>query len=126
MKRVFIRIGIFYIAGVFAAGLIVGSTDPGLLQPPGNITQSNGTVQHTVNASPFVIGMRNAGIKRSVTSVVNAAPACLAKLNTHTGTSIPAVLFTAAFGLLAFMDFKNETFQSVPCAAYWTVVEFGS
>lgn len=159
MKRVFIRIGIFYIAGVFAAGLIVGSTDPGLLQPPGNITQSNSTVQHTVNASPFVIGMRNAGIKRSVISVVNAgvlssavsagnsfmfsasrilyglalrgqAPACLAKLNTRTGTSIPAVLFTAAFGLLAFMDFKNETFQwfynmaAVGQLITWSVINF--
>ncbi|KAI6130186.1 general amino acid permease 1 [Pisolithus croceorrhizus] len=129
MKKVFVRICVFYLAGIFVAGLIVPSNDPQLLQPPGNITHSSGTTQRIVNASPFVIGMQNSGFGTSVVSIINAgvlssaisagnsflfsasrilyglslrgqAPAFLAKLNTRTGTSIPSILFTVG-GLFA-------------------------
>ncbi|KAI6116793.1 general APC amino acid permease, partial [Pisolithus croceorrhizus] len=146
MKKVFVRICVFYIAGIFVAGLIVPSNDPQLLQ-------------RTVNASPFVIGMQNSGFGTPVVSIINAgvlssaisagnsflfsasrilyglalrgqAPACLAKLNTRTGTSIPAVLFTSAFGFLAFLNIKNETFQwfynmaAVGQLITWSVINF--
>ncbi|KAI6097676.1 general APC amino acid permease [Pisolithus croceorrhizus] len=159
MKRVFVRICVFYLAGIFVAGLIVPSNDPQLLQPPGNITHVNSTTEKSVNASPFVIGMRNSGFGNPVVSIINAgvlssaisagnsfmfsasrilyglalrgqAPACLAKLNTRTGTSIPAVLFTSAFGFLAFLNFKNETFQwfynmaAVGQLITWSVINF--
>ncbi|KAI6023832.1 hypothetical protein PISMIDRAFT_10612 [Pisolithus microcarpus 441] len=159
MKRVSVRICVFYITGIFVAGLVVPSNDPQLLQPAGNITHSNGTIERTVNASPFVIGMQNSGFGTSVVSIINAgvlssaisagnsflfsgsrilyglalrgqAPACLAKLNTRTGTSIPAVLFTSAFGFLAFLDIKNETFQwfynmaAVGQLITWSVINF--
>lgn len=160
MRKVIIRICVFYIAGVFVAGLIVPSNDPQLLQPPGNITHSNNTMsKQTINVSPFVIGMQNSGFGTSAISVITAgvlssaisagnsfmfsasrilyglalrgqAPACLAKLNTHTGTSIPAVLFTSAFGFLAFLNIDNETFQwfynmaAVGQLITWSVINF--
>ncbi|KAI6097679.1 general amino acid permease 1 [Pisolithus croceorrhizus] len=159
MKKVFVRICVFYLAGIFVAGLIVPSNDPQLLQPPGNITHSSGTTQRIVNASPFVIGMQNSGFGTSVVSIINAgvlssaisagnsflfsasrilyglslrgqAPAFLAKLNTRTGTSIPSILFTSAFGFLAFLSIKNETFQwfynvqAVGQLTTWSVINF--
>ncbi|KAI6116792.1 general APC amino acid permease [Pisolithus croceorrhizus] len=175
MKKVFVRICVFYLAGIFVAGLIVPSNDPQLLQPPGNITHSSGTTQRIVNASPFVIGIQNSGFGSeeytsilttkitiflaSVVSIINAgvlssaisagnsflfsasrilyglslrgqAPAFLAKLNTRTGTSIPSILFTSAFGFLAFLSIENETFQwfynvqAVGQLITWSVINF--
>ncbi|KAI5995601.1 amino acid permease/ SLC12A domain-containing protein [Pisolithus albus] len=159
MKQVFIRICVFYLAGVFVAGLIVPSDNSQLLQPPGNVTHSNSPKEVTINASPFVIGMQNSGFGTSVVSIINAgvlssaissgnsflfsgsrilyglarrgqAPAFLAKLNTRTGTSIPAVACTSAFGFLAFLNMKNETFQwfynmaAVGQLITWSVINF--
>ncbi|KIJ21076.1 hypothetical protein PAXINDRAFT_96022 [Paxillus involutus ATCC 200175] len=125
IRRSFYRIVIFYIVGIFIAGLIVPSDDPDLLAP------SDSTAR--VTESPFVIAMRHAGIK-TVAGVVNAglvtsafsagnsflfaasrvlealadrdqAPSIFKKK--YNGTPIPAILFTSAFGLLSFMSLRH-------------------
>lgn len=52
VRRVFYRICIFYILGIFVTGLIVPYNDPSLLQSTGNAAES-----------PYVIAMTRAGIK---------------------------------------------------------------
>ncbi|KAH8102603.1 amino acid permease [Cristinia sonorae] len=61
IKRVYIRILLFYIGGVIVIGLLVPYTDPDL-----GLTTSNAA------KSPFVIAIKNAGIK-GLPSVINAA-----------------------------------------------------
>ncbi|KAH6917201.1 amino acid transporter [Coprinopsis sp. MPI-PUGE-AT-0042] len=61
IKRVYIRILLFYILGTFVIGLICPANDPGLNLADG-----------TAASSPFVIAIRNAGIS-GLPSVVNAA-----------------------------------------------------
>ncbi|GJJ09744.1 hypothetical protein Clacol_003968 [Clathrus columnatus] len=60
IKRVYIRILLFYIGGTFIIGLLVPSNDPGL----------NLTVQDAA-ASPFVIAIKRSGIK-GLPSLINA------------------------------------------------------
>lgn len=60
IKRVYIRILLFYITGTFIIGLLVPSNEPDLAH--------NGTAL----GSPFVIAIRRAGIK-GLPSVINAA-----------------------------------------------------
>ncbi|KAL6410871.1 hypothetical protein AUP68_07303 [Ilyonectria robusta] len=59
-RRIFVRIGLFYVVTIFMVGLVVASTDEQLLGSTGNASQS-----------PFVIAARNAGIK-VVPSIINA------------------------------------------------------
>ncbi|KAK7694580.1 hypothetical protein QCA50_001766 [Cerrena zonata] len=61
IKRVYIRILLFYIGGVTIIGLLVPSSEPDL-----NITTSD------AGKSPFVIAIKHAGIK-GLPSVINAA-----------------------------------------------------
>ena len=61
IKRVYIRILLFYIGGVTIIGLLVPSNDPGL-----NLAAS------TAAKSPFVIAIKHAGID-GLPSVINAA-----------------------------------------------------
>ncbi|RPD63001.1 amino acid permease [Lentinus tigrinus ALCF2SS1-7] len=61
IKRVYIRILLFYIGGVIIIGLLVPSNHPDL-----NLTTSNAA------KSPFVIAIKTAGIK-GLPSVINAA-----------------------------------------------------
>ncbi|THH02885.1 hypothetical protein EW026_g33 [Hermanssonia centrifuga] len=61
IRRVYIRILLFYIGGVTIIGLLVPSNDPDL-----NLKASD------AGKSPFVIAIRHAGIK-SLPSVINAA-----------------------------------------------------
>jgi len=65
VRRVFYRILIFYILGIFVAGLIVPSTDNHLLSAS---LQSTGA---TAAQSPFVIAIKNANIK-VLPAIVNA------------------------------------------------------
>lgn len=60
IKRVYVRILLFYILGTFIIGLLVPSNDPDL------------DLNSTAAGSPFVIAIKNAGIK-GLPSVVNAA-----------------------------------------------------
>ncbi|GAA5834721.1 hypothetical protein JCM9279_007091 [Rhodotorula babjevae] len=119
IRRVFFRIIFFYIIGTFVIGLIVSPDDP-------NLTNGDG-----VNASPWVIAIKNAGIQ-GLPSVVNAAVllsafsagnsdlyassrtlyglACDGKAPaifrrcTKGGLPIYCVIITAAIGLLAYMN----------------------
>ena len=60
IKRVYIRILLFYIGGTFIIGLLVPSNDPGL-----NLNSGDAA------SSPFVIAIETAGIK-GLPSVINA------------------------------------------------------
>ncbi|KAF8585847.1 amino acid permease [Ramaria rubella] len=123
IRRVYIRILLFYIGGTLIIGLLVPSDDPGL----------NLLVQDAA-ASPFVIAIKRAGIK-GLPSVINA---CLLTSALSAGSSdlftasralyglslsgnapkifsftlkgglpLVAVLFSAAFGLLAYMGISE-------------------
>jgi len=123
IQRVWIRIGLFYLLGVAVIGLLVPSTDPGL-----NLKTSDAA------KSPFVIAIQHAGIK-GLPSVINAAiltsamsaassdvfsssraiyglaatgnaPRIFMRVSRH-GVPWVAVLFQAAFGLLAYMSLKE-------------------
>ncbi|TFY78490.1 hypothetical protein EWM64_g5522 [Hericium alpestre] len=61
IRRVYVRILLFYIGGVVVIGLLVPSNQPGLGLNSGN-----------AGGSPFVIAIQNAGIK-ALPSVINAA-----------------------------------------------------
>lgn len=60
IKKVYVRILLFYILGTFIIGVLVPSSDPDL------------GVESTAFSSPFVIAIRRAGIK-GLPSVINAA-----------------------------------------------------
>ncbi|KAI9567928.1 amino acid permease [Boletus coccyginus] len=61
IKRVYLRVLVFYIGGVFVIGLLVPSSDPLL-----DLNSNN------ASASPFVIAFNEAGI-RALPSIINAA-----------------------------------------------------
>ncbi|KAJ8598043.1 general amino acid permease 1 [Rhizopogon salebrosus TDB-379] len=127
IRRVFYRILIFYILGVFVAGLIVASDDPNLLTV-------NSEETGTSTQSPFVIAIRRAKIK-ALPSIVTAgiltsafsagnsllfcssrilyglairrqAPGILA-LCTKKGLPIAAVLCSSAFAFLSLMSISS-------------------
>jgi yeast amino acid transporter len=87
VKRVSWRIGLFYILGSLALGMIVSSDDPHLL----NAQQSSapGAAQ-----SPWVIGITNSGI-RVLPSIINAV------IFTSATSSANAFLYTGSRGLFA-------------------------
>jgi len=123
IKRVYIRILLFYIGGTFIIGLIVPSNDPGL-----NLTDKNAA------ASPFVIAIGHAGIK-ALPSIINAclltsawsaassdlytssralyglaltgeAPAIF-KRTTKSGLPLPAIVVCSLFATLAYMGISS-------------------
>ncbi|KAH8929967.1 amino acid permease [Atractiella rhizophila] len=61
IKRVYIRILLFYILGVFIIGLLCPSNDPALFTGSGN-----------ASSSPFVVGIKRAGVN-GLPGVINAA-----------------------------------------------------
>ncbi|TNY18711.1 amino acid permease [Rhodotorula diobovata] len=120
IRRISFRIGLFYIAGTFAIGLIVASNDPALARNDG-----------TALSSPFVVAIDRVGIN-ALPSIVNAAfltsatsaassglytasrclyglalndnaPPVFARLNRY-GLPYVAVLTGVVFGSLAFMS----------------------
>ncbi|KAM0755400.1 amino acid transporter [Meredithblackwellia eburnea MCA 4105] len=120
IRRVWIRICLFYLGGVFVIGLLVPSNDPRLALGTG-----------TAVSSPFVIAIQNAGIK-ALPSIINAclltsawsagssdmytssrslyglalngnAPRIFKKVNWY-GLPWVCVLVSAAFALLSFMS----------------------
>jgi Amino acid permease len=76
IKRVYIRILIFYIGGTAVIGLLVPSTDPGL-----NLKDKNAA------ASPFVIAIKHAGIRGLPSVRLFLQRPCLTKfsLDSRTG-----------------------------------------
>ncbi|KAF8474307.1 amino acid permease/ SLC12A domain-containing protein [Gautieria morchelliformis] len=125
IKRVYIRILLFYIGGTLVIGLLVPSNDPGL-----NLQSKNAA------ASPFVIAISRAGIK-GLPSVINAClltsawSAASSDLFTSSralyglalsgnapsfftytlksGLPVAAVSFSASFGFLAYMGIKTDS-----------------
>ncbi|KAF9232411.1 amino acid permease/ SLC12A domain-containing protein [Melanogaster broomeanus] len=120
VRRVFYRICIFYIVGIFITGLLVPSNDPSLLQSTGTAAQS-----------PYVIAMTRAGVK-TLPSIINAgvltsafsaansflfyssriiyglalrgqAPGFLSHC-TKNGLPIAAALFSSLFAFLSLMN----------------------
>jgi amino acid transporter len=127
IKRVYIRILLFYIGGTTVIGLLVPSNNPGLLTNTG-----------TAKSSPFVIAILTARIK-ALPSVINAclltaawsaassdlftssraiyglaasgnAPRIFLKTLSN-GLPIVAVLFNACFALLAYTGVKKGSSQ---------------
>jgi len=122
IRRVYIRILIFYIGSTFIIGLLVPSTEKRL-----NLSGSSA-------ASPFVIAIQNAGIK-GLPSLINAcfltsawsaassdlytssralyglavagnAPRIFLK-TLRNGLPLTSIIACSLFGLLAFMDVKD-------------------
>ncbi|MDR0570901.1 MAG: amino acid permease, partial [Clostridiales Family XIII bacterium] len=120
IKTVFIRIVLFYVGAIVVIGFILPYTDPNLLQ----------TGVENVSASPFTLIFKRAGfaaaasvmngvILTSVLSCANSgmyastrmlysmamegkAPKLFTRVNKQ-GIPVPALVLTAAFGLVAFM-----------------------
>jgi len=120
VRRVFYRILIFYMLGIFVTGLLVPYNDQDLLKKTGNAAQS-----------PFVIAMSRAGIKvlphiinggifTSAFSAGNSFLFCSSRILyglalrqqapryltycTKGGLPLAAVMTSAAFSLLSFMN----------------------
>ncbi|EMD33744.1 hypothetical protein CERSUDRAFT_117834 [Gelatoporia subvermispora B] len=123
IKRVYVRLILFYLCGVTVIGLLVPYTDPGL-----DLTDA------TAAASPFVIAINHAGIK-ILPSIINAclltsawsaansqlycssralyslalngnAPKIFLKVNKR-GLPWVSLIFCGAFGLLSYMDLDD-------------------
>jgi len=123
IKKVYIRILVFYLGGTFIIGILVPSNDPGLALNSGNAL-----------ASPFVIAIRRAGIP-ALPSIINAclltsawsaassdlftssraiyglaisgkAPKIFAR-TTKSGLPLIAIIFCALFGALAYMSLQS-------------------
>ncbi|BGO93492.1 hypothetical protein NBRC10512v2_005801 [Rhodotorula toruloides] len=111
IRRIIFRIGLFYVAGAFAIGLIVAANDPALSRHDG-----------TALSSPFVVlpSIINAALLTSATSAASSGlytasrclyglsvnsllPPAFARLNSY-GLPWVSVLTASAFGLLSFMS----------------------
>jgi amino acid transporter len=125
IKRVFFRLMVFYVLGIFIIGVLVAYDDPALLDDSG-----------TAAASPFVIAIRNAGIP-ALPSIVNAVVLIAAwsagnadlyaasrtfyalslegqvprvfRKCTKRGLPIWCVAITALFGFLAYLNVGSST-----------------
>lgn len=91
IKRVYVRILLFYIGGVTIIGLLVPSSDPGL-----GITTSD------AGKSPFVIAIRKAGIT-GLPSVINAA------LLTSAWSAASSDLYTSSRALCTLLYLHEGT-----------------
>ncbi|WWC70607.1 uncharacterized protein I206_104558 [Kwoniella pini CBS 10737] len=127
IKKVYIRILVFYLGGTFIIGILVPSNDKGLALNSG-----------TALASPFVIAIKRAGIP-ALPSIINAclltsawsaassdlftssraiyglaitrqAPKIFAR-TTKSGIPYVAISFCALFGALAYMSLQSTAGQ---------------
>jgi len=99
IKRVYIRILLFYIGGVIIIGLLVPSNDPGL-------NLSSGTAA----SSPFVIAIQRSGIK-SLPSIINA---CLLTSAWSAGSSDLYTSSRALYGLAAAGNAPRIFLKALP------------
>ena len=88
IKRVYIRILLFYIGGTLIIGLLVPSNDPHL-----NLKSTHGTA----GASPFVIAIERSGIK-ALPSIINAC------LLTSAWSAASSDLYTSSRALCKYPD----------------------
>ncbi|KAJ7282746.1 amino acid permease [Mycena rebaudengoi] len=91
IRRVYIRILLFYIGGVIIIGLLVPSNHPGLHLTP------DSTDKGTAAGSPFVIAIKTSGIK-ALPSLINA---CLLTSAWSAGSSDLYTSSRALYGLAA-------------------------
>ncbi|KAJ7667693.1 amino acid permease [Mycena polygramma] len=99
IKRVYIRILLFYIGGVIVIGLLVPSNDPGL-------NLANGTAA----SSPFVIAIKRSGIK-ALPSIINA---CLLTSAWSAGSSDLYTSSRALYGLAAAGNAPRIFLKTLP------------
>ncbi|OCH87654.1 amino acid permease [Obba rivulosa] len=138
IRRVYVRLLLFYICGVTIIGLLVPSTDPGL-----DLTDE------TAAASPFVIAINHAGVKL-LPSIINAclltsawsaansqlycssralyslalngnAPKIFMKVNKR-GLPWVSLLLCGAFGLLSYMDLSKGSGRAFGWFANMTAI----
>ncbi|KIK80906.1 hypothetical protein PAXRUDRAFT_833229 [Paxillus rubicundulus Ve08.2h10] len=123
VRRVFDRICIFYILGIFITGLLVPYNDPSLLHTTGTAAQSPYVIAMTRAGIKVLPGIINAGVMTSAFSAANSflfcssrilyglalrgqAPVFLAHC-TKTGLPLPAILLSAAFAFLSLMNISS-------------------
>jgi len=115
IRRVYIRILLFYIGGVTIIGLLVPSNDPNL-----GLTQSKGTAA----ASPFVIAIRRSGIK-ALPSIINA---CLLTSAWSAASSDMYTSSRALYGLAVARNapaiFRRTNRKGLPWVALLTSTAF--
>ncbi|KAJ7067987.1 amino acid permease [Mycena amicta] len=99
IRRVYIRILLFYIGGVIIIGLLVPSTDPGLKLGTG-----------TAVSSPFVIAIQRSGIK-ALPSIINA---CLLTSAWSAGSSDLYTSSRALYGLAAAGNAPKIFLKTLP------------
>ncbi|KAF7301538.1 Amino acid permease [Mycena indigotica] len=99
IRRVYIRILLFYIGGVIIIGLLVPSNDPGL-------NLSSGTAA----SSPFVIAIKRSGIK-ALPSIINA---CLLTSAWSAGSSDLYTSSRALYGLAASGNAPKIFLKTLP------------
>ncbi|KAJ5908017.1 hypothetical protein N7495_000699 [Penicillium taxi] len=130
IRKTFFRIVFFFILTIFFIGILVPSSDAQLLT-----SQNGGAAASNGNASPFVIAARRAGVK-ALPSIINAVLLTVvlsaANSNVYSGSRIMvglaqegfaphffkkttsggvpyfAVIFTALFGLLGFLNVSDS------------------
>ncbi|KAH7909694.1 amino acid permease/ SLC12A domain-containing protein [Hygrophoropsis aurantiaca] len=123
VRRVFYRIFIFYILGVFVTGLLVPYNDRQLLQPAGTAADSPYVLAMTRAGIKTLPGIINAGILTSAFSAANSFLFCSSRILyglalrgqaprifaycTNKGLPIAAILFSAAFSLLSLMSISS-------------------
>ncbi|KIJ21134.1 hypothetical protein PAXINDRAFT_165882 [Paxillus involutus ATCC 200175] len=123
VRRVFYRICIFYMLGIFITGLLVPYNDPSLLHTTGTAAQSPYVIAMTRAGIKVLPSIINAGVMTSAFSAANSflfsgsrvlyglalrgqAPRFLAYC-TKTGLPIPAILLSAAFAFLSLMNISS-------------------
>ena len=130
IRKTFFRIIFFFVLTIFFIGIVVPSSDPGLVA-----SENGGASASNANASPFVIAARRAGVK-ALPSIINAVLLTVvlsaANSNVYSGSRIIiglaqegfaprffkkttkggvpyyAVGFTALFGLLGFLNLSDQ------------------
>jgi amino acid transporter len=124
IKKTFYRILFFFVLTIFFIGLLVPYTNPDLLSEANDATASPLVIAAKLAGVKVLPGIINAVLLFVVLSAANAnvysgsrillglatdgsAPAFLKK-TTKAGVPWPAVAFTSAFGLLAFMNLSSS------------------
>ncbi|KAI6013556.1 amino acid permease/ SLC12A domain-containing protein [Pisolithus marmoratus] len=123
VRRVFYRICIFYILGIFITGLIVPYNDPELLQSTGNAAQSPYVIAMTRAGIKVLPSIVNAGVLTSAFSASNSFLFCSSRILyglslrgqapylfaycTSSGIPIVAIGFTGLFAFLSLMNVSS-------------------
>lgn len=119
VKQIFWRILLFYVVIMLIISLIIPYTDPRLLNTHGTIAYSPFTIIFSMTGLHFITNIMNFVILAALLSACNSdmysstrilwnlsirgsAPRLFSRVNRF-GIPIPALLATAAFGLLAFL-----------------------